>query len=302
MSDTISWRTLQPGQRARIRVWDRASGEVRTVHESTQRLYEAPNWLTDGRLLINGDGKLWFLEADGSTEPELFDVPGLPPVNNDHVLLRDGTGVFASANDHHIWHVPFDGSEITRVTSEDGPLHFLHGASPDGSQLADVRVVPQGQDPWTAAALHLIGADGTGDRALTTDAGPADGPAWSPDGQWILFNTEQFSTVPGHAQLARIRPDGGELEQLTSDERVNWFPHVAPTGDVVAYVSFEPGTIGHPENRSVELRLVQWGAWDRPTTLVALHGGQGTMNVPSWAPDGSAFAFVDYPIEELDAE
>ena len=162
--------------------------------------------------------------------------------------------------------------------------------------------VPQGQDPWTAAALHLIGADGTGDRALTTDAGPADGPAWSPDGQWILFNTEQFSTVPGHAQLARIRPDGGELEQLTSDERVNWFPHVAPTGDVVAYVSFEPGTIGHPENRSVELRLVEWEAWDRPTTFVALHSGQGTMNVPSWAPDGSAFAFVDYPIEELDAE
>ena len=302
MSDAISWRTLQPGQRARIRVWDRASGELRTVHESAQRLYEAPNWLADGRLLINGDGKLWFLAADGSSEPELFDVPGLPPVNNDHVLLRDGTGVFASANDHHIWHVPFDGSEITRVTSEDGPLHFLHGVSPDGTELAYVRVVPQGQDPWTAAALHLIGADGTGDRALTTDAGPADGPAWSPDGQWILFNTEQFSTVPGHAQLARIRPDGGELEQLTSDERVNWFPHVAPTGDVVAYVSFEPGTIGHPENRSVELRLVEWEAWDRPTTLVALHGGQGTMNVPSWAPDGSAFAFVDYPIEELDGE
>ena len=39
-------------------------------------------------------------------------------------------------------------------------------------------------------------------------------------------------------------------------------------------------------------------AWQEPTTLVALDGGQGTINVPSWAPDGSAFAFVDYPFDQ----
>jgi hypothetical protein len=32
--------------------------------------------------------------------------------------------------------------------------------------------------------------------------------------------------------------------------------------------------------------------------LVALDGGQGTINVPSWAPDGSAFAYVDYPVDQ----
>ena len=42
------------------------------------------------------------------------------------------------------------------------------------------------------------------------------------------------------------------------------------------------------------------GQWRRPTTLVSLHGGQGTINVPSWAPDGSAFAFVDYPVGSPD--
>ncbi|GAA1483920.1 PD40 domain-containing protein [Brachybacterium fresconis] len=301
MSESISWRTLLPGQRARIRIWDHASGAVRTVHESDQRLYEAPNWTDDGRLLVNGDGRLWFLPADGSVPPEPFDAPGLPPVNNDHVLAPDGTGVFASASDHHIWHVPFDGGPIHRVTQEDGPLHFLHGVSPDGSQLAYVRLEPQGGDLPASARIHLIGADGRGDRAVTTDPGPADGSAFTPDGQWILFNTEQFSTTPGHAQLARIRPDGTGLEQLTADERVNWFPHVAPTGDVTCYVSFPPGTVGHPENRSVQLRLVTMGAWREPTTLVSLHGGQGTMNVPSWAPDGSAFAFVDYPVPGEDA-
>lgn len=45
------------------------------------------------------------------------------------VLGPEGTGVFASASDHHIWDVPFDGAPIRRVTSEDGAWDFLHGAT-----------------------------------------------------------------------------------------------------------------------------------------------------------------------------
>lgn len=290
-------RRLAPGQRARIRVWDRASGALRTVHESAERLYEAPNWTADGRLLVNGDGLLWLLPVDGSGEPEPIDAPGLPAVNNDHVLAPDGTTVYASANDWHIWSLPIAGGEPTRLTEPDGALHFLHGVSPDGARLAYVRVEPLGDELWGSVTIRTISSRGGDERAVTTDRGPADGSAWSPDGEWIHFNTEQFSETPGHAQLARVREDGSELEQLTFDERVNWFPHIAPTGDVAVYLSFPPGTEGHPADLPVELRLVRVGAWTDPTTIVALHGGQGTINVPSWAPDGSAFAFVDYPVE-----
>jgi Tol biopolymer transport system component len=290
-------RVLLPGQRARIRRWDRATGEVRTVHESSDRLYEAPNWTRDGRLLVNGDGLLWTLPADGSGTPEAVPTEGLPPVNNDHVLAPDGTTVYASANDFHIWAVPLVGGEARRITEEDGALHFLHGVSPDGERLAYVRLEPAGADWWASGTIHTLLADGTDDRSVTTDPGPADGCEWTPDGGWILFNTEQFSSEPGHAQLARVRNDGSSLEQLTFDERVNWFPHIAPTGDAVAYLSFPPGTRGHPADRPVELRLVQADDWQHPRTLVALHGGQGTINVPSWSPDGSGFAFVDYPLD-----
>jgi hypothetical protein len=31
--------------------------------------------------------------------------------------------------------------------------------------------------------------------------------------------------------------------------------------------------------------------------IAAFNGGQGTMNVPNWAPDGSAFAYVRYAPE-----
>lgn len=72
-----------------------------------------------------------------------------------------------------------------------------------------------------------------------------------------------------------------------------WFPHVAPTGDVVAYLSCPPGTEGPTADLAVELRLVSVERWTSPLTLVEIPGGQDTINVPSWSPYGSAF--VDYP-------
>ncbi len=297
MSESDPVRRLEDGQRARIRVWERASGTVRDVYESRDRLYEAPNWTTDGRLIVNASGLLWTVPVDGSASPQPIPATGLPEVNNDHVLSPDGSKIFASANDWHIWEVLLDGGPARRVTHEDGAMHFLHGVSPDGGMLGYVRLEPEGDNWWASATIHTIDLDGGHDVAITTDPGPADGCEWTPGGDWIVFNTEQFSTDAGHAQLARVRPDGTELEQLTFDERVNWFPHVAPTGDIVVYLSYPSGTTGHPADLPVELRLVSIDDWQQPTTLVLLNGGQGTINVPSWAPDGSAFAFVDYPFD-----
>ncbi|GLY31061.1 hypothetical protein [Kineosporia sp. NBRC 101731] len=297
MSDEdIPQRRLRPGQTSRIRVWDRESGQTSTLFASTSRLYEAPNWTPDGQLLVNGDGRLWLLPVDGSGPPRQIPAEGLPDVNNDHVLAPDGRSVFASANDWHIWEVPLAGGPVRRVTQDEG-MHFLHGVSPDGRLLGYVRLEPDGENWWASATVNVVGVDGKDDVRLTSDPGPADGCEWTPDGAWIVFNTEQFSQQPGHAQLARIRPDGTGLEQLTFDERVNWFPHVAPTGDVAVYLSYPSGTTGHPADLPVELRLVRVDDWQQPTTVVTLFGGQGTINVPSWAPDGSAFAFVDYPID-----
>ncbi len=34
--------------------------------------------------------------------------------------------------------------------------------------------------------------------------------------------------------------------------------------------------------------------WSAPKTILKLFGGQGTINVNSWAPDSNQFAFVIY--------
>ncbi|ROQ41575.1 hypothetical protein EDF46_0956 [Frondihabitans sp. PhB188] len=283
-------RRLLPGQRCEIRVFDVAAGTSRLVHESADTLYEAPNWTRDGRLIVNAEGGLYELLPDGSSVPAPIEITGVPGLNNDHVLSPVDDSVFVSANDFHIYQAPLAGGPARRVTLDTDALHFLHGVSPDGQTLAYVRV---SLDGWGDVRVHEVGLDGSGDRAVTTDPGPADGSEYSPDGEWIYLNTEQFSR--GQAQIARIRPDGRELTQLTFDERVNWFPHVAPVGEDAVYISFPGGTEGHPADKEVRLVLVTDGDWAAGRVVETFNGGQGTINVNSWAPDGSAFAYVTYP-------
>ncbi len=292
----MSGEALLPGQRCRIRVFDVATRTARTVYETDERLFEAPNWTGDGDLIVNGDGVLWALPADGTAAPEQIAITGVPSLNNDHVLSPDGRSVFVSANDFHLYEAPLRGGTARRITSNNGQMHFLHGVHPNGQMLAYVCLQPLDGDWWASATIHEIRRNGSDDRAVTTHPGPADGPEYTPDGAWIVLNTEQFE--PGHAHIGRIRPDGSNLEQLTFDQRVNWFPHIAPSGILAVYLSFPPGTRGHPADRDVQLVLVTGDDWANGTVVASFTGGQGTINVNSWAPDSSAFAYVDYPTEQ----
>lgn len=288
-----SARALASDQESRIWTYDVSTGVSTLVHTSADVLFEAPNWAAGGDLILNGDGLLWRLSPDGSA-PVRIPLSGVPGLNNDHVLGL-GDAVFVSADDGHIYQASLRGGPGRRVTHEDR-MHFLHGVSPDGTTLAYVGIEEQ---RWDAGNLWTIPAAGGPSTRLTGPGGPDDGPEYSPDGSWIYFNTERFSGSRKNAQIARIRPDGSGLEQLTVDDRVNWFPHFAPDGSRAVYLSYPPGTQGHPADLPVELRLVEDGDWRSARVIVSLPGGQGTINVNSWSPDSAHFAYVDYPVAQL---
>lgn len=286
------FRTLKPGQIARIHVHDAVTGEDTVVHESSTVLFEAPNWAPSGEsLILNGDGQLWQLALDQGSEPTSIEYDGLPPVNNDHVLDPDGEHIFLSAMDKHIYRAALTGGTVTRVTSEEGIWHFLHGVSPDGERLAYVRIVVFGEP----SRLGILPSGGGETTIIDTGAGYIDGPEWSPDGSTIYVNTERWATVPGHAQLASIPDGGGEVTRLVSSETVDWFPHISPDGASAVYLEFPTGTEGHPADHDVAIVVVDVADWTTPRERFRLPGGQGTINVNSWAPDSRRFAYVSYP-------
>lgn len=295
----MNQRKLQSGQVSEIIVIDRDGNNRRMIYE-TGELIEAPNWTPDGKWLVyNGDGRLFKISPDGSQGPVRINTAPIENLNNDHVLSPDGKTIYISSNDGHLYALPFEGGVPQKISNDQDPTrkyrYYLHGVSPDGKTLAYVGL-EKTSDGQTITNIYTIPSTGGSDTQLGASTTPVDGPEYSPDGKWIYFNSEAAATRPGHAQVFRMHADGSGGEQLTHDERVNWFPHLAPDGSIIAFISFPTGTLGHPADKDVIIRTMNPDGSNQQD-LDAFFGGQGTINVNSWAPDSKRFAYVSYPMK-----
>lgn len=273
-----------------LQILDTKTGEVTTVKEFPY-LIEAPNWTVDGQWLVyNSGGKIHRISPDGQRMEDI-DTGEVMGCNNDHVLSADGKSLAVSAMTpdlpgSRIFILPLEGGTPRLVTTESPS--YLHGWSPDGKTLAYCAERNGAYDVYT------IPADGGGTEIRLTDAeGLDDGPEYSPDGKYIWFN----SVRSGLMQIWRMRADGSDQRQMTFDEDLNsWFAHVSPDGKKVIFLAYHKGDLEpgqHLANKNVILRLMTTKG-KKLRTVHSLFGGQGTLNVNSWAPDSRRVAFVSY--------
>jgi TolB protein len=275
-----------------LEVLDLESGH-RQVLQSSPLPFEAPNWTHDGAALVyNSSGKpenrghLYRFDL-ATRQPTLIDTGSNNRNNNDHVLSFDGSMLAISDQSTNegrstVFTVPLAGGVPKRITPL-GPS-YLHGWSPDGKFL----VYTGGRD--NEYDIYRIASDGSGAELKLTDyKGLDDGPEYSPDGKYIYFN----SVRSGNMQIWRMTPDGKNPEPVTNDEYNNWFPHLSPDGQWIAFISFPKDVppADHPYYKRVYIRLMP-AAGGAPKVLAYVYGGQGTINVPSWSPDGKMLAFV----------
>ncbi len=134
-------------------------------------------------------------------------MPGVPEINNDHVLDPSGPSVVVSARDGDLYRVPVPAggaaATLTDVTTALPVVRkfYLHGISPDGETLAAIVGERTEEGVWTTDVALVDPA--TGDPTfLTRDEHPDDGVSFA--GEVLVWNSERFT--PGTAQLVALWP------------------------------------------------------------------------------------------------
>ena len=204
-------------------------------------------------------------------------------VSLDPALSPDGKRVAFTAYGHSDG---FTGeADLIVVNLEDGTRTTVtDGWSPawsaDGQRLAFV-------SGTGAFGLHVVNADGTGRRQVTTGTEFRGTPTWSSDGR-LAFQCE---VETGNYDICSINSDGTGLARLTTFADYDGAPAFSPDGSRIAFVTafvIEWLPDGRVRLGPGELAILNEGG------TVSRLGAGVYGHSPAWSPDGSQIAFSRY--------
>ncbi len=233
-----------------------------------------------GRLVImseayDGVPQLLVMYPDGTSRYRLFvdgDGNAMP------AIFPDGSAVVYGSARNSAWRLfKFDVAtgSVTPLPHV-GTMEFQAAVSPDGTQIA-FEVMANDQ----ASRIWVMGANGENPTALTSGpvSAPSDfAPAWSPDGQWIVFTR--------NGTLHLMHPDGAMLNPLPCSPEPCNHPSWSPDGSSLAYTGMSDDSgDGIGDNSDIYMMNLGSGHTQRLTT------SPDQEDTPRWSPDGSAIAY-----------
>ncbi|HET9907197.1 MAG TPA: hypothetical protein VFQ23_11165, partial [Anaerolineales bacterium] len=186
----------------------------------------SPSFSPDGTTILfanraaEGPTSLWTIENTGENSKLLYAGPNTIVAAD---WSPDGNTIaFAMAVDqpdaYEIFLMGADGSNVRQLTYGLAGIGGSLDWSPDGKYLL-IYAGPQGDkdifriDVEAKTAVQL------------TDGGNNAASSFSPDGQWIAFNSLRNND---QADIFIMRPDGSSLRQVTTDPEPDWQPQWEP--------------------------------------------------------------------------
>ncbi|HUO66495.1 MAG TPA: protein kinase [Gammaproteobacteria bacterium] len=177
-----------------------------------------------------------------------------------------------------------DGQAVEMWNGSDGGLQWPPAISADGKSVA-IALMRDGK--WR---LHVMGADGTPPRALSSEVDVRGAASWSPDGEWIA--------VAGSARdgdgLFKVPAAGGAPVRIASGAFVD--PVWSPRGDLIVYGGVQTFTqmplLGvRPDGTAVQLPRIEVRRDGERARF--LPDGSGLVYMQGSGPDSQDFWLLD---------
>lgn len=267
-----------------------------------------------------GNYEIYWMKADGSDVRRLTNNAGhdsFPKFSPDGTQIAFNSNIERETTDVYVMNS--DGANPVRMTTSKGNDLSRNGWSPDGTKFAynsdidgndeiyliDIepfkpelliedkeaelqtpsyspdgkRVVYTAEFADKHSELRVYDRETKRSTLILTTSSPQNYPRWSPDGQWIAFHQE----VSGKWDVFKVRPDGSEISNLTSD----------PSSDSIPTWSADSATIYFRSNRNGDTEnseLFKMNADGSGQTLLPIK--KGKLGWGSVSPNGTEIAFA----------
>ena len=186
----------------------------------------SPSWSPDGNQIVfgraftDGGSQIVTIDVDGSNETPLT---ARSTEESSPSWSPDGANIGYVTGQGQLALMAPDGSNRREIVANHAHARGGMSWSPDSSQIAYTR------DLGECTGIVLINADGTDERRISYLPGDSSQPAWSPDGELLLFAN---TIVRGWSQIYIVSVHGGSRDGL--EEGCAQVERYEPNQDVAA--------------------------------------------------------------------